>query len=401
MNRRTALRFLVAPDKFKGSLTAAQAADRLAAGLLAGAPGSVVRVLPVADGGEGTVDAVVAAGFERRTLPVEGPLGDPVQASFALRDGTAVVELAQASGLDRLPGGRPAPLWAATRGTGQLVAAALDAGARTIVLGVGGSASTDGGTGMLTALGARFTDAAGHPLAAGGGALTGLARADLSGLDPRLAATAVVLACDVDNPLLGPDGAAAVYGPQKGASAQQIRQLEQGLRRLVEVLGGQAAAVARRPGAGAAGGTGFAALAGLGAVRRRGIDVLLEATGFGPALAAADLVITGEGSLDAQTLQGKAPAGVAAAARRDGVPVVAVCGRLALDAAGLTALGVARAYPLSALEPDPARSMAGAGPLLERLGARIAEDFGGRTAEDLGPGLPDPGTPGPGGRGPE
>ncbi|MFF3598399.1 glycerate kinase [Kitasatospora indigofera] len=401
MNRRTALRFLVAPDKFKGSLTAAQAADRLAAGLLAGAPGSVVRVLPVADGGEGTVDAVVAAGFERRTLPVEGPLGDPVQASFALRDGTAVVELAQASGLDRLPGGRPAPLRAGTRGTGQLVAAALDAGARTIVLGVGGSASTDGGTGMLTALGARFTDAAGHPLAAGGGELTGLARADLSGLDPRLAATAVVLASDVDNPLLGPAGAAAVYGPQKGASAQQIRQLEQGLRRLVEVLGGQAAAVARRPGAGAAGGTGFAALACLGAVRRRGIDVLLEATGFGPALAATDLVITGEGSLDAQTLQGKAPAGVAAAARRDGVPVVAVCGRLALDAAGLTALGVARAYPLSALEPDPARSMAGAGPLLERLGARIAEDFGGRTAEDLGTGLPGPGTPGPGVRGPE
>jgi glycerate 2-kinase len=339
-------------------------------------PSLDIRLLPVADGGDGTVDAAVAAGFERWEAVVAGPLGDPVRAAFALSAGTAVVELAEASGLRRLPGGRPEPLRAGTSGTGELIRAALDAGTRRIVLGVGGSASTDGGTGMLTALGARFLDAAGRPLAQGGGALLDLVRVDLSKLDPRLARTEVVLASDVDNPLLGPAGAAAVYGPQKGADPAQVGRLDAGLARLVTALTAAGAPdVSDLPGAGAAGGAGYGAMAGLSARRRPGIEVLLDVLGFERALDGARLVVTGEGSLDPQTLHGKAPAGVAAAARRRGVPVVAVCGRLALGPEQLESAGFLRAHVLTELEPDPARCMAEAGPLLERVGAALAGDW--------------------------
>jgi glycerate kinase len=301
-----------------------------------------------------------------------------VTAAFALRGGTAVVEMAEASGLRRLPGGVPAPLTTSTRGTGELLRAALDAGARTLVLGVGGSASTDGGAGMLTALGARLLDAGGAPVAPGGGGLAALASADLSGLDPRLAEAELVLAADVDNPLTGPQGAAAVYGPQKGASPEDVRALDAALARLTGVLetslGARAAECAATPGAGAAGGLGYAALL-LGARFRPGIEVMLDVLGFAPALERASLVITGEGSLDAQTLHGKAPAGVAAAARAAGRQVVAVCGRLALSPGELAAAGVSRAYALTELEPDVARCLAEAGPLLERLAERLARDL--------------------------
>jgi glycerate kinase len=297
-----------------------------------------------------------------------------VEADFAVRGDTAVVELAEASGLRCLPPGTLDALRCGTRGTGEVIAAALDAGARRIVLGVGGSASTDGGTGLLTALGARFLDGGGAELPPGGGALTRLASADLSGLDPRVATTEFVLAADVDNPLLGPHGAAAVYGPQKGASPADVALLESGLARLAAVLDASAA-VAARPGAGAAGGTGFAALAVLGARLRGGIGYLLDLTGFTAALRGAHLVITGEGALDPQTLHGKAPAGVAAAARAAHIPVAAVCGRLLLDAPALATLGVARAYPLTAIDPDPAHCIANAGPLLERLSAQLADEL--------------------------
>ncbi len=374
-----AARVLIAADKFKGSLTAVRVAEHLTAGLRAAAPGVRVAAVPVADGGDGTVEAAVAAGFERRAARVTGPLGTSVDASYALRGTSAVVEMAEASGLRHLPAGTFAPLTATTYGTGELLRAALDAGARDIVLGVGGSATTDGGAGMLTALGARLRDARGRPVGPGGGALRDLATADLSGLDARLAATAVTLASDVDNPLTGPQGAAAVYGPQKGASAADVAALEAALTRYAQVLedavGPRAAAHVHAPGAGAAGGVGYGALVGLGADFRPGIEVLLDVLGFAAELARADLVITGEGSLDAQTLRGKAPAGVAAAARERGVPVVAVCGRLALDADALREAGLSRAYALTALEPDPARCMAEAGPLLERLAARVAADF--------------------------
>ncbi|GHE35971.1 glycerate kinase [Streptomyces griseoaurantiacus] len=371
-------RVLVAADKFKGSLTAAEVAERVTTGLRRVVPDLKVESLPVADGGDGTVAAAVAAGFARREVPVAGPLGGEVAAAFALRGGTAVVEMAEASGLQRLPGGVPAPLTASTHGTGELLRAALDAGARTLVLGVGGSASTDGGAGMLTALGARLLDAGGAPVPPGGGGLAALASADLSGLDPRLAEAELVLAADVDNPLTGPKGAAAVYGPQKGASPQDVRALDAALARFAGVLeaslGARAAECAATPGAGAAGGLGHAALL-LGARFRPGIEVMLDVLGFAPALERASLVITGEGSLDAQTLHGKAPAGVAAAARAAGRQVVAVCGRLALSPGELAAAGVSRAYALTDLEPDVARCLAEAGPLLERLAERLARDL--------------------------
>ncbi len=368
------MHLLLAPDKFKGSLTAVEVARHLTAGLRRVEPGLPVTELPVADGGDGTVDAAVAAGFERREALVAGPLGDPVRAAFAVRGDTAVVEMAEASGLRRLPGGRLQPLAADTRGTGELIRAALDAGARTVVLGVGGSASTDGGAGMLAALGVRLLDAAGAPLPPGGGALTALERVDVRGLDRRLAdgSTELVLASDVDNPLLGEKGAAAVYGPQKGAGPADVALLDAGLARLAACLG---RAAAEQSGAGAAGGVGYGALTVLGAVRRPGIQVLLEVLGFERALQRATLVVTGEGSLDAQTLHGKAPAGVAEAARRHDLPVVAVCGRFDLTPQQLADAGLLRAYALTALEPDPARCMAEAGPLLERVGEALARDL--------------------------
>ncbi|WP_344081590.1 glycerate kinase [Streptomyces crystallinus] len=374
-----AARVLVAADKFKGSLTAVQVAERVTAGLRRVVPGLAVETLPVADGGDGTVAAAVAAGFDRREARVTGPLGTPVTAAFAVRDGVAVVEMAEASGLQHLPSGVFAPLTATTYGSGELLLAALDAGARTIVFGVGGSATTDGGAGMLAALGARFLDAAGEPVAPGGGPLATLATADLSGLDPRFASVDLVLASDVDNPLTGPKGAPAVYGPQKGASPEDVAVLDAALGHFAKVLeasvGARAAEAALAPGAGAAGGIGYGALVALGATFRPGIEVMLDVLGFAPALARATLVITGEGSLDEQTLHGKAPAGVAAAARAAGIEVVAVCGRLALPPEALAGAGIRRAYALMDLEPDPARCMAEAGPLLERSAQRLAKDF--------------------------
>ncbi|MDH6624616.1 glycerate kinase [Streptomyces sp. LBL] len=373
-----AQRVLIAADKFKGSLTAVQVAERVTAGLRNVLPDLAVESLPVADGGDGTVDAAVAAGFQRREVRVAGPLGHEVTAAFALRGDTAVVEMAEASGLQRLPAGVFAPLTASTYGSGELLRAALDAGARTIVFGVGGSATTDGGAGMLSALGARFLDADGEPVTPGGEGLAALASADLSALDPRLASVDIVLASDVDNPLTGPKGAPAVYGPQKGASPDDVRVLDEALAHYANVLektvGPRAAEYAASPGAGAAGGIGFGALL-LGARFRAGIEVMLDVLGFAAALEDATLVITGEGSLDEQTLHGKAPAGVAAASRAANKEVIAVCGRLALRPEALGRAGIRRAYPLTDAEPDVATCMADAGPILERVAEGIARDF--------------------------
>jgi len=318
------------------------------------------------------VDAAVAAGFVRVAVRVTGPTGGPVQAAIAVRGQSAVVEVAVASGLASLPGGRSDPLGATSRGTGELIGAALDRGCTEIVLGVGGSACTDGGAGMLQALGARLRDVAGDELVDGGAALAKLDRVGLDGLDARLIGTRIVLASDVDNPLLGPRGAAHVYGPQKGASPADVAVLESALQRWAAVLGPDTALL---PGAGAAGGIGYAALAVLAAQRRSGIDVLLELVGFADQLTGARLVIAGEGSLDEQTLHGKAPAGVAAAARTAGVPVVAVCGRQLLDSDSLARAGIRGAYALTDIEPDLARCMAEPGPLLRRLAAVVARDW--------------------------
>jgi glycerate 2-kinase len=371
-------RVLIAADKFKGTLTAVQVAERVTAGLRRVLPDLEVEALPVADGGDGTVTAAVAAGFSRHEVRVTGPLGEPVTAAYALRGDTAVVEMAEASGLQLLPPGVFAPLTASTYGSGELLRAALDAGARTIVFGVGGSATTDGGAGMLAALGARFLDAAGEPVGPGGGGLRDLVTADLSDLDPRFASLDLVLASDVDNPLTGPKGAPAVYGPQKGASPEDVAVLDAALAHFAAVLekplGGLAAEHALAPGAGAAGGIGYGALV-LGARFRPGIEVMLDVLGFARALDRATLVITGEGSLDEQTLHGKAPAGVAAAARAVGKEVVAVCGRLALPPEALGRAGIRRAYPLTEAEPDVARCLADPGPILERVAEGIARDF--------------------------
>lgn len=372
------MRVVVAPDKFKGSLAAPEVAARVAAGLRAAAPGVDVREIPVADGGEGTLEAAEAAGFRRVPVRVAGPTGDPLDSALAVRGRTAVVEMAAASGLAVLPGGRRAALTATSLGTGQLVRAALDLGCTEVVIGVGGSACTDGGAGLLVGLGARLLDADGGELPAGGGALIRLDRVDLDGLDPRIRNVRLLLATDVDNPLLGPRGAAAIYGPQKGASVEDVAVLEAGLTRWVAVLGAAVGSSvstdADLPGAGAAGGVGYACLVALGAQRRPGIELILELTAFAEVVPGADLVITGEGSLDAQTLHGKAPAGIAAAARAAGVPVVAVAGQCLLPPEQLRAAGIEAAYVLTGLEPDVARCMADAGPLLERLAAAIAHD---------------------------
>jgi len=371
------MKIIVAPDKFKGSLAATQVAGAIAAGLRAELPGAELVTIPVADGGDGTVDAAVAAGFERVPVTAAGPTGEPVHASYARRGQVAVVELACVCGLERLPGGRREPLAASSFGAGQVLRAALEAGARQIILAVGGSASTDGGAGLLQALGARVLDAHGEQLARGGAALRDVASLDLTGLHPALRSCSVTLAADVANPLLGPDGAAEVYGPQKGASPAQVGELASGLRRWAAVV---TAATGTDwslvPGTGAAGGVGFAARAVLGAEPRPGIGLVLELVGFDAALAGAAVVITGEGSLDAQSLSGKAPVGVAQAAARRGIPVVAVAGRSTLSARQLAAAGITAVYTLSDLEPDPARCLADASALLQRAGRMVAREAG-------------------------
>ena len=366
------MRVVVAPDKFEGSLTAEQAARAIEAGLLRARPDARVRRLPLGDGGAGTLDALVATGFERVPVDATGPTGQPLRAAIGVRERTAFVEMAEASGLKVLPGGRRAPLQATTWGTGELVAAALDRGVEELVLGIGGSATTDGGAGMAAALGARLLDQAGEPVPPGGAGLLRLARVDVAGLDPRLRRVRVTVASDVDNPLVGPEGAAAVYGPQKGAQPEDVLLLDSALRRYARVLADDLGVdLAGTPGAGAAGGLGAGAIAFLGASLRSGIELVLDLVGFQEAVAGADLVVTGEGKLDAQSLRGKAPFGVARAATAHGVPVVALGGVVEVAARELRAAGFEEAHALAELEPDPRRSMAEAAPLLERLAERV------------------------------
>jgi len=368
---------LIAPDKFKGTLTAAQVAAHVAAGLGRACPEVKTVQVPVADGGDGTVDAAEAAGYRRIEIGVRGPTGKPVTASFALLDGTAIIESAQACGLTRLPGGTPAPLTATSRGVGELILAAVRMRAKRIVLGLGGVACTDGGAGLVTALGGRLVDASGTELPPGGAALARLDHIDTSRLRD-LSGTEIVAATDVDNPLLGPRGAAAVYAPQKGASAQDVARLEEGLARWADVTEQSFGFVKRdEPGAGAAGGLGFAVLGFLGAAVQPGIELMLDLLAFPGQLRGARLVVTGEGALDEQTLHGKAPVGVAraAAAAAPDLPVVAVAGVCSLSPDQLRSAGIARAYALADIEPDLNRCLEQPGPLLEELAGHIARDW--------------------------
>jgi glycerate kinase len=367
---------LVCLDKFRGSASASEACRWLAEGLRAGGTGRPVLERPVADGGEGTVAALVQAGFCSLPTSVRGPLGTTVEAHFALRAGRAVIEMAEASGLHLVPEDARAPLLASSYGTGELIRAALDHGCEDIVLAVGGSATTDGGAGMLQALGARLVGADGAEVGPGGAALAGVTRVELGSLDPRLAQTRFVLACDVDNPLLGPNGAATVFAPQKGATPAEVVVLEAALAHFATLLtGATGRARHRAPGAGAAGGMGLAAMAVLGASRQPGVDFLLAEIGLARELPRAALCLVGEGSLDEQSLRGKAPVGTAALARRAGVPVIAVAGRVALGPGQLAAAGIDRAISLVELAGDPARSMARTAELLHAVGRTIAAEL--------------------------
>jgi glycerate 2-kinase len=354
------MRVIIAPDSFKGSIGAAGAAAALAQGWRAGRPADEVTCLPLADGGEGTLDVLAAAvgGARWHPVTVTGPVGEPVNTAWLELPGrVAVAELARCSGLPLLA--RPDPMAAHTTGLGEAVAAALRAGAAAIMIGLGGSASTDGGTGALAALGARFLDLTGAPLPPGGGALHRLAAVDLTGLAP-LPAGGVTCLTDVTGPLLGPRGAAAVFGPQKGAGPAQVAALESGLRQLASLLGGDP----ELPGGGAAGGTGYGLAAGWGAAIARGAPELCRLAGFDAALAGAGLVITGEGQYDPTSATGKVTGTVIAAAAAAGVPCALVAGRLACEppvpAVALAALAGGVAGALA----DPARWLRAAGHLL-------------------------------------
>jgi len=366
-------RVLLAPDKFKGTLTGAEVAASLAEGIRSRRPAADVVAVPVADGGDGSLAAFEAAGFERIALNATDAAGRVAPTWYVRRGGDAVVELAEVAGLAGLNGAL-APLTASSRGLGELIAHALDAGCTRVLVGIGGSASTDGGLGLVQALGARVQDASGAEVGSGGAAAATAATLDLAGLHPRLAGASIEVACDVDNPLSGPEGAAAVYGPQKGADPDQVGQLDAALKHWADVVAAATGHDHRAdPGAGAAGGVGFAAVAILGATLRPGAQLMLEQLGFANALIGADLIVTGEGSLDEQTLRGKAPAAVAAAGRTAGVPVVAVAGRCLLDPPRLRAAGFEHVYTLLEEAATPQQAYDEAAVLLRRIGARLGE----------------------------
>lgn len=365
------MRVLVAPDKFRGTLSAREAGDAIARGWRRARPKDEVVVVPLADGGEGTLDALAPAGDPgaiRSTRRVTGPLGDLVEADFGIRGETAVIEMARASGLDLVPLDRRAPLRTTTRGTGELMAAALDAGARRLLVCLGGSATNDGGTGMAAALGARFLDADGTSIADGGEALGTLARLDVGPVLDRLRGVEVTGVTDVDNPLCGPSGASAVFGPQKGATPEDVVVLDRALAHLAAVAERDLGADrSHEAGAGAAGGLGFGLLAFTGARLRRGVEVVMEAVGFADRLAAASFCITGEGSFDAGSLRGKVPAGVLEACELAGVPAAILCGVASAEAPG----AVVRSL-VDLVGADAALSEARAS--LERLAEALAAD---------------------------
>lgn len=345
------MKILICPDSFKDALPAPAAARAIACGIRRLGEEIESIECPLADGGEGSLEALLAAtGAERRTATVQDALGRPARAHWgwlAARR-TAFVELAEASGIQALAPAERTALHSTTHGVGELIRAALDAGAEQLLLTLGGSATNDGGAGMLVALGARLLDGDGRDLPPGGAALAGLAELDLAGLDPRLAELHVEAAVDVDNPLLGARGASAVFGPQKGATPDDVARLDTALARFAEVT---AAALGEEhrdlPGAGAAGGMGFAARAFLGAKLRPGIELVMAQAGFETLLAEADLVITGEGQLDGQSLAGKTPIGVARVAHTRGVPVVVLAGRLAPGWQAALDEGVTAAFALA------------------------------------------------------
>jgi len=328
------MRIVIAPNAFKGSLSALEAAEAIGEGVRAASPEADLVLIPIADGGDGTVDAlVVATNGERRTLRVDGPLGDPVAADYGLIDGgsTAVIEMAKAAGLTLVPPQKRDPRVTTTYGVGELLQHAYLGGARHFVVGIGGSATNDGGAGMAQAVGYQLLDQRGHELPRGGLALQRLARIQVGGVHANWKDAAVEVACDVTNPLTGPNGASAVYGPQKGATPDMVAELDAALRHFAQVIRRDLGVdVEQLPGAGAAGGLGAGLVAFIGARLRPGAELVMEALHVDERLQGAQLVITGEGRLDSQTARfGKGPAAVARHARSAGIPVVAIAGSVA------------------------------------------------------------------------
>lgn len=350
------MKIVCAPDSFKESMTAAQAAAAMAEGAARVLPDAQIDQVPMSDGGEGFLDSLAAAlGASVREVEVADALGRPISAHFALAGDLGVIEAAQANGLEHIdPSDRD--IWAASStGVGQLILAAVDAGARRMVVGIGGSATNDGGAGMLAALGARYLDDQGAALTPCPRELTRVASVDLTGLDARLADVVIETACDVDNPLTGPRGASAVFGPQKGASPDDVNQLDALLATLAAL--DASAQLSKVPGAGAAGGLGHALRAHLGARLRSGIDLVIDTVGLASRVKDADLVLTGEGCVDAQTLAGKTPAGVARVAQEAGVPVVILAGRVGSDADALLDAGVLALMPIGQEPTDLATAL--------------------------------------------
>ncbi|GAA4871681.1 glycerate kinase [Ferrimonas pelagia] len=329
------MKIVIAPDSYKESLTAMQVCEAIETGFKRVLPNAHCLKLPMADGGEGTVRSLVdASGGSIRHLPVTGPLGEPVDGFFGLMgDGeTAVIEMAAASGLHLVPPESRNPLQTTSFGTGELIKAALDSGAKHLIIGIGGSATNDGGAGMAQALGIALLNERGRAIGYGGGALARLAQIDIRGLDPRLAQVTIEVACDVDNPLCGDSGASAIFGPQKGATLDMVAQLDTNLKHYGVLIEQQmGVAVIDMPGAGAAGGMGAALLGLLGAQLRPGIDIVMDAVGLSEAVRGADLVITGEGRIDSQTIHGKTPHGVARIAKQQGKAVIAIAGCMSTD----------------------------------------------------------------------
>ncbi|HHX6290510.1 glycerate kinase (plasmid) [Pseudomonas nitroreducens] len=374
------MKVVIAPDSFKESLSAELVAEAIAAGVRDAIPDAEIVCIPMADGGEGTVDAVLAAtGGERRTNTVRGPLGAEVSATWGWlqETKTAVIEMAAASGIHLVPAAQRDATRASTYGTGQLVLQALDAGAQRIIMGFGGSATNDGGTGMLRALGARFLSVSGEAIEEGGLALQSLGQIDLSLMDKRLQKTRFDVACDVDNPLTGPKGASHVFGPQKGASPDQVLQLDKALGAYADVAAELLGKDVRDfPGAGAAGGIGFAARAFLNADFRPGVQLVADLSGLSKAVQGADLVITGEGKLDEQTLHGKTPAGVAAVASAAGVPTVAIAGTLGKGYQRLREVGIAAAFSITSGPMTLESACSGAAELLRERASDVMQVWG-------------------------
>lgn len=357
------MKVLVAPDKFKGSLTALEAAQAIERGIRRAVPNARVILCPLADGGEGTVEAMTnVPGGQTVTVTVTGPLGGTVRSKFGIlglsifspvslvRAGeaqlTGVIEMALASGIALVPLDKRNPMITTTYGTGELIRAALNEGCRKIVIGIGGSATTDGGMGMAQALGVTFRDGTGVELGLGSGQyLSDIAEIDVSGMDKGLKNLKVIIASDVKNPLCGPDGAAAVYGPQKGATPEMVKMLDAGLEHYAKVIKKKLGIeVNNVPGAGAAGGLGAGLMAFLGAEMKSGVDVIMDTVNFDYKLTQVDLVVTGEGQIDKQTLFGKTVAGVAERAKAKGVPVIAIAGSVKKDAEPLREHGLSEMH---------------------------------------------------------